>query len=336
MSVDTKVLLKANEIPALHEAELRFVETLRNLFERKYTAGFPNMVATVVDKEIDELLSTSIPADVTDRIHVFPYENVPEALRMSLLVQHLRSSRTASSDFRYLTAQIYSLLFEQVFAEAYSAVGTPAVVDTCVDIPHLQRSSQLVPKIEVDPAIAVFMRAGLYPSLVIGKEFERHDKSPSYALFRIRRNGHGTREELEYVLNWDDNVKALDGKDVFVPEPMLATAGSLLGVYQHIRRRGISPKSLTLLATISSFEGAVIAARAIPELRIFTAWLDPVLNSKGYILPGLGDAGDRLNGNAEHVGELLKRYGEEFCRVHEKQIESLYTAMKQEPPGSLF
>jgi len=336
--IPAKVLLRAADIPVISERERVFISELEKLAAHKETATTREVLADL-DEEMYGKLAANIPKDIADRVHVFPYES-NRRLRMSQLIQPLRSPTTESADFRDLTGQIYRLLFEYVFDERYHREpGVPMGVDTRVNEPTQQRSVQLVPRMsDVEkPVLAVFMRAGLYPALVLGKEFERATgQVPEYALFRIRRDGHKGREALKYVLDYEFNGEAMRGRDVYIPEPMLATAGSLLAVHQHVTRAGITPKSLTLLGTIGAYEGTVLAARHIPGLEVYLAWMDPLLNKKGYILPGLGDAGDLLNGQTEELGLLLRSYSAEFCKVHEKQIESLYHAMGSHAPKELF
>lgn len=333
-----QVLLTAKELPQVAPEERTVLTKLEKLALSMAASSFAERTARI-SEEIEQTLISAIPDDVYKQIHVFPWEKHDGThLRMSLLVQHLRSADTGSANFRYLTAEVYRLLLHNILLEAYEGKIVHSSVVTRVNEPHPQKSIQQVPKVDLDnTAIAVFMRAGLYPSLVVGKEIELlTGKVPEYTLFRIRRNGHGAREDLEYVLDYEHNAQVLDGKEVFVPEPMLATAGSLLAVRSCLARKEIKPGKLSFLGLIGAFEGAVLAARHAPELELHLAWMDPLLNDSGYILPGLGDAGDLLNGDTEDIDDLLKSYGKEFCRVHERQIEAVYKAMKQEAPGSLF
>lgn len=333
-----RVLLYAKDMPVVDEREREVVGQLEQLARYKERAPNPALLAGL-EKEIYNKLEASIPEDIAPQVHVFPWES-EKRLRMSLLVQDLRSKTTGGPDFRDLTAQVYRLLVQHVFERNYQEQGVPLVVDTRVTSPVQQRSVQLIPDMAIEnPVIAVLMRAGLYPSLVVGKELERMTgKVPEYALLRpARPREHGvSRKDLTHVLEYDFNSGAMHDRDVLVPEPMLATGGSLIGVHKYLSGQGIKPKSMTILGTIGAYEGTILAARHIPGLKIHLAWLDPLLNDLGYICPGLGDAGDQLNGNTEELGLLLGSYGTEFCRVHEKQIEAVYKAQKEHAPGILF
>lgn len=81
---------------------------------------------------------------------------------------------------------------------------------------------------------------------------------------------------------------------VFLLDPMLATGGSLAAAITYLKKRGA--KTLVCVTLVSAPEGVRRVHREHPEVPIFTCALDKKLNSKGYIMPGLGDAGDRIFG----------------------------------------
>jgi uracil phosphoribosyltransferase len=82
------------------------------------------------------------------------------------------------------------------------------------------------------------------------------------------------------------------GAHFFLLDPMLATGGSVLAALRELPIRSIA--SVTLLSIVAAPEGLEAVTREFPELRIFTAAIDERLDERGYIVPGLGDAGDRL------------------------------------------
>lgn len=86
----------------------------------------------------------------------------------------------------------------------------------------------------------------------------------------------------------------LQPTEIFVLDPMLATGGSADYCLSLIKNHGGT--DITFVSLIAAPEGVVLLHRNHPDVRIITASLDRTLNEKGYILPGLGDAGDRLNG----------------------------------------
>jgi uracil phosphoribosyltransferase len=89
-------------------------------------------------------------------------------------------------------------------------------------------------------------------------------------------------------------LPALEGRRVLVVDPMLATGGSAVQALDVVKASGA--KDLALVCIVSAPEGVALVTQQHPEVPIFTAALDRELNAKKYILPGLGDVGDRLYG----------------------------------------
>ena len=83
-------------------------------------------------------------------------------------------------------------------------------------------------------------------------------------------------------------------RDVVVVDPMLATGNSAIAAVSKIR--SLKPKSIKFLCLLTCPEGVAAMQSAHPDVPIFTAAIDRQLNDHGYILPGLGDAGDRIFG----------------------------------------
>lgn len=89
----------------------------------------------------------------------------------------------------------------------------------------------------------------------------------------------------------------LTGQPVFVVDPMLATGGSSVAAIDFIKHRGC--KSITLMCLVGCPEGVQAVQAAHPDVDIYIAAIDEKLNENKYIVPGLGDAGDRLYGLAQ-------------------------------------
>lgn len=102
---------------------------------------------------------------------------------------------------------------------------------------------------------------------------------------------HETLEPREYYAKLPGQ---LGEREVFVLDPMLATGGSAAATIALLKRAGA--RSIRFLCLVAAPEGVERLAAEHPEVRIFTAALDRELNAVGYILPGLGDAGDRIFG----------------------------------------
>lgn len=107
----------------------------------------------------------------------------------------------------------------------------------------------------------------------------------------ISRNEE-TLEPNVYYYNVPDSI---EDKEVFLIDPMLATGGTLSSTIDNLKNDGVS--KIKLLCIVASPEGIDYIEKNHPEVKIFCAAVDDKLNDKGYILPGLGDAGDRLYGH---------------------------------------
>jgi len=101
-------------------------------------------------------------------------------------------------------------------------------------------------------------------------------------------------ESLQPVEYYFRLPPAADTMRTFLLDPMLATGGSLAYAIELLKGKGIS--NITVISIISAPEGLEALQKAHPDTRIYTAMLDERLNENGYILPGLGDCGDRIFG----------------------------------------
>lgn len=100
-----------------------------------------------------------------------------------------------------------------------------------------------------------------------------------------------TLQPVEYYCKLPQDIEE---RDFFVLDPMLATGGSAVAAIQFIKDRGA--KNINFLCLIAAPEGLSVLQKAHPDVRIYVAALDEKLNDHAYIVPGLGDAGDRLFG----------------------------------------
>ena len=117
-------------------------------------------------------------------------------------------------------------------------------------------------------------------------------------ILRAGRVGHiglyrneETLEPVEYYCKLPGDIGQ---RDVFVLDPMLATGGSAIDAIGQIKKR--HPRSVKFLCIIAAPEGLEALKKAHPDVDIFCAGMDDPLNENGYIVPGLGDAGDRIFG----------------------------------------
>jgi uracil phosphoribosyltransferase len=101
-----------------------------------------------------------------------------------------------------------------------------------------------------------------------------------------------THEPVEYFVKLPDTEDRL----FILCDPMLATGGSAIAAIGKLNERGVPDERIRLVVLVAAPEGVARVRKAHPAVPIFTAALDERLNDKAYILPGLGDAGDRLFG----------------------------------------
>ena len=102
---------------------------------------------------------------------------------------------------------------------------------------------------------------------------------------------HETLKPVEYYNKLPQDIEE---RDVIVLDPMLATGGSAIDAITIVKRS--HPKSIKFLCIIAAPEGLEALAKAHPDVHVYCAAVDQGLNENGYILPGLGDAGDRIFG----------------------------------------
>lgn len=139
--------------------------------------------------------------------------------------------------------------------------------------------------LEENPVLVTILRAGLPLNTGIQKVFPNAE----VGFLAMSRNEETLKADVGYIALPD-----LRGKAVLLSDTMLATGGSLLDAIQILERRGA--KKIFVIAAIASKPGIERIVQRHPEIKIFSAAIDPLLNNKGYIIPGLGDAGDRAYG----------------------------------------
>ena len=196
-------------------------------------------------------------------------------------VRQLRDERTANSDFLRLAGEITRFL-------AYEAFRTVPSSMTTVDTPVMKNAPAV--RVEREYVIVPILRAGLGMSPAVQAVLPRH----RVCLMGLRRN----EETLQPDIYLDGLPDDLAGTSVVITDPMLATGGSLNAVVDIMKRRGAT--DITALVLIASVPGVEAVHGANPDVKLVAAALDPILNDVGYIVPGLGDAGDRQIGRA-HV-----------------------------------
>lgn len=197
------------------------------------------------------------------------------------LIQHkvtiLRDKRTSSKQFRELIREITELL-------VYEATRDLPLCAVNVETPMETTKSNVIAGRKL--AFVPILRAGL--GMVDGAvELVPSARVGHIGLYR----DHDTLQPVEYYCKLPGDIEQ---RDVIVLDPMLATGGSAIDAISQIKER--HPRSIKFMCIIAAPEGLKALNEAHPDVQIYCASLDRCLNENGYILPGLGDAGDRIFG----------------------------------------
>ena len=151
--------------------------------------------------------------------------------------------------------------------------------------------------------IATILRAGLPLHQGFLNIFDRAENAFLSAYRRVGRNVHG-EEQLEIVAEYMA-APAIEGKTLIIADPMLATGMSMEVGYLALLRHG-KPKHTHLCCTIGTPQAIDCLRKALNDSEDVTLWcaaIDPILNEKKYIVPGLGDAGDLCYGIEIHLSD---------------------------------
>jgi uracil phosphoribosyltransferase len=189
----------------------------------------------------------------------------------------LRDIRTDRDAFRVLVSEISRLL-------AYEALPDLGLEDVVIDTPVAEGVT--VHRVSEHVLVVPVLRAGLGMVQAIQEVLPLAE----VAHVGLRRD----EETLHSLIYLNRLPQDLSGRRVVVCDPMLATGGSLIQVCDLVFERGAS--AVVALCVIASEPGLVAFTDAHPSVPVYCAAVDPVLNDVGYIVPGLGDAGDRLFG----------------------------------------
>jgi uracil phosphoribosyltransferase len=197
------------------------------------------------------------------------------------LVQHkltlMRKKEASTNSFRRLLGELASLM-------AYEVTRDMAVQDIEIETPMEKMTGKVI-----DGKKLVFvsiLRAGtgildgmlnVVPGARVGH----------IGLYRDPK----TLTAVEYYFKMPEHM---DERDVIVVDPMLATGNSAIAAVERLKE--LKPKSIKFVCLLTCPEGIEAMTKAHPDVPIYTAAIDRQLNEHGYILPGLGDAGDRIFG----------------------------------------
>ncbi len=197
------------------------------------------------------------------------------------LIQHkmsyIRDEKTSTKEFRELVDEVGMLM-------AYEVTRDLSLEDVEVDTPVTRTTAKRLSGKKL--GIVPILRAGLGMQEGILK------------LIPSARVGHiglyrdpETLQAIEYYAKFPGDIEE---RDIFVIGPMLATGASAVEAISAVKKRGAT--KIRFICLIAAPEGVEVLKEAHPDVDIYIAALDEKLNEKSYIVPGLGDAGDRLFG----------------------------------------
>ena len=189
----------------------------------------------------------------------------------------LRDKGTSVKEFRELVSEIAMLM-------CYEATRDLPLEDVEIETPVARATVKRIAGKKL--AIVPILRAGL--GMVDGMvSMMPNVKVGHIGLFRDPE----TLEPVKYYFKMPPDI---DERDVIVVDPMLATGGSASAAIQFLKDDGV--KHIKLMCIIGAPEGVAVMQKEHPDVDIYVAALDDHLNEHGYIVPGLGDAGDRIFG----------------------------------------
>ena len=197
------------------------------------------------------------------------------------LIQHklavLRNKETTVKEFRELVNEISGLM-------CYEATRNLPTVEVEVETPLMTAKCRMLAGKKL--AIVPILRAGL------GMVDAMVDLIPSAKIGHIGLyRDPETHKPVEYYCKLPEDV---ENRQVFVVDPMLATGGSAVAAIDFLKQHGC--KNIIMMNILGCPEGVAAVQAAHPDVEMYLAAMDEKLNDHAYILPGLGDAGDRIFG----------------------------------------
>jgi len=189
------------------------------------------------------------------------------------LLNHLRETKTDALRFRHIVQELARLL-------AYEALESEVLKDQTITTWQGEKSFGFIK--EEDLLFVTVLRAGLPMIESVTALFPKASSG-----FLAMKRDENTHQSVLYY----DRIPECKGKTVILVDPMVATAGSLCDAISVIRPK--APKKIISLNIIGSPEGMRILEQKHPDIDIYIAQIDEKLNENMFILPGLGDAGDR-------------------------------------------
>lgn len=184
---------------------------------------------------------------------------------------------TSTKEFRDLVSEVAMLIY-------YEASRNLPLADKEIETPLIKATVKEIAGKKL--CVVPILRAGLHMADGI-LNITPNAKVGHIGLYRNEE----TLEPVEYFCKLPKDAAE---REIFVVDPMLATGGSAIAAIDMLKKRGI--KNIRFLCLIAAPEGTKKLQEAHPDVDIYIGAMDERLNEQGYILPGLGDAGDRIYG----------------------------------------
>lgn len=331
-----KIILKAEDLDGyLTNDDLKDLDNLEKMYKETMKSFDPVNKEKIIEgydalgKEMQEICKKH----PNIKVYSFVTEEGAHA-ECSRVISKLRDVKTDHQEFMYYSQRAYEMLFRMAYTDQHSDKKGHIVVKTPVTFPVQNYAVHKIPDIDhkiENSVMCVMLRGALLPSMIMSKEIQEyssHDYQTPFALFKISRNDTKNEADMEYIMDLNKSffkLEELDGKDWIFADPMNATGGSLVTVVKYLESQGVHPKSIAFFNTISTLKGSIRVTRALKNCTCYTLWVDPVMNEKAYIMPGLGDAGDRLNGcdskeAPRNLIQLIADYGHNISGLYKSQL----------------
>jgi uracil phosphoribosyltransferase len=199
---------------------------------------------------------------------------------ISQLIYKLRDPETKAPQFRESLEKVGEYLALELLNELSSK-------ETTIETITGAKATHLI--VDVNPVLVTILRAGLPLNAGVLKVFP----NAKVGFLAMSRDEQTFKAKVEYIALPD-----LKNQYVIITDSMLATGGSLINAIKLIEEQ--KPKKIFVISAIVSEQGVAQISEHNPNIKIFAGVIDPILNEKKYIVPGLGDAGDRSFGLKFH------------------------------------
>jgi uracil phosphoribosyltransferase len=207
----------------------------------------------------------------------FPLLHILDHPLIQHKLTHMRDQHTSTRTFRQLLREITLLMGYEITRDLPLALQTVTTPLTTIEAPVIAGKKL---------AIVPVLRAG------IGMSDGLLDLIPSARVGHIGVYRADDHRPVEYLVRLPD----LEDRTFILCDPMLATGYSAVHAVEVLKSRGVAGADILFMALVAAPEGVTVFTEAHPDVKLYVASLDSHLNEHAYIVPGLGDAGDRLFG----------------------------------------